>query len=57
MVSVRRGSIQTAFGRRELRRGVTGQWEQLHSEELHNFLSLPNIFRAIRSMYIREWGM
>jgi hypothetical protein len=28
---------------------VTGGWRKLHNEELHNFYSLPNIIRMIRS--------
>jgi hypothetical protein len=28
---------------------VSGQWEKLHSEELNNLCSSPNIIRAIKS--------
>jgi hypothetical protein len=32
---------------------VTGDWRKLHSEELHNFYSLPNIIRMIKLRRIR----
>jgi hypothetical protein len=32
---------------------VTGQWRKLHSEELHNLYSYPNIIRQIKSRRMR----
>jgi hypothetical protein len=32
---------------------VTGEWRKLHSEELHNLYSSPNIIRQIKSR--RMW--
>jgi hypothetical protein len=32
---------------------VTGKWRTLHSEELHNFYSSPNIIRQIKSRRMR----
>jgi hypothetical protein len=28
---------------------MAGDWRRLHNEKLHNFYSLPNTFRAIKS--------
>jgi hypothetical protein len=43
------------FENRDLRRifwpkrdDVTGEWRKLHSEELHNIYSSPNIIRQIK---------
>jgi hypothetical protein len=32
---------------------VTGEWRKLHSEELHNLYSSPNIIRQNKSRRIR----
>jgi hypothetical protein len=32
---------------------VTGDWRKLHSEELHNLYSSPNIIRMIKSRRMR----
>jgi hypothetical protein len=35
---------------------VTGQWRKLHSGELHNLYSLPDIIRHIKSRRMRWAG-
>jgi hypothetical protein len=35
---------------------VTGDWSKLHSVELHNLYSSPNIIRQIKSRRIRRAG-
>jgi hypothetical protein len=35
---------------------VTGEWRELHSEELHNLYSFLNIIRYIKSRRIRWAG-
>jgi hypothetical protein len=35
---------------------VTGEWRRLHSEELHNLYSSPDIIRQIRSRIMRCAG-
>jgi hypothetical protein len=35
------------------REEVAGGWRRLHSEELHNFNSLPNIIRVIKLRKMR----
>jgi hypothetical protein len=35
---------------------VTGEWRNLHSEELHNLYSSPNIIRQVKSRRIRWAG-
>jgi hypothetical protein len=35
---------------------VTGEWRKLHSEELHNLYSSPDIIRQIKSRRIRFAG-
>jgi PAS domain-containing protein len=35
---------------------VTGEWRELHSEELHNLYSSPNIMRQGKSRRIRWAG-
>jgi hypothetical protein len=35
---------------------VTGGWKKLHSEELHNLYSSPNIIRMIKSRRMRWAG-
>jgi hypothetical protein len=32
---------------------VTGEWRKLHSEELHNLYSSPDIFRQVKSRRMR----
>jgi hypothetical protein len=54
---------QRVFGNRVLRRifgrkrdEVTGDWRKLHSEELNDLYSSPNIFRIIKSRRMRWAG-
>jgi hypothetical protein len=35
---------------------VTGQWRKLHSEELHNLYSTPDIIRQVKSRRMRWAG-
>jgi hypothetical protein len=35
---------------------VTGEWRKLHSEELHNLYSSPDIIRQVRSRRMRWVG-
>jgi hypothetical protein len=52
-------TIENRFLRRILgpkRDEVTGDWRKLHSEELHNLYSSPNIIRQIKSMRMR-WAV
>jgi hypothetical protein len=35
---------------------IIGGWRKLHSEELHNMYSSPNIIRVIKSRRMREAG-
>jgi hypothetical protein len=35
---------------------VTGEWRKLHSGELHNLYSTPNIIRQIKSKRMRWVG-
>jgi hypothetical protein len=35
---------------------VTGEWRKLHSEELHNLYSSPDIIRQVRSRRMRWAG-
>jgi hypothetical protein len=35
---------------------VTGEWRELHNEELHNVYSSPNIIRMIKSRMMRWTG-
>jgi hypothetical protein len=35
---------------------VTGEWRKLHSEELHNLYSCPDIIRQIKSRQMRWAG-
>jgi hypothetical protein len=35
---------------------VTGEWRKLHSEELHNLYSCPDIIRQIKSMRMKWTG-
>jgi hypothetical protein len=43
--------LRRIFGRK--REEVTGGWRRLHTEELHNLYSSPNIIRMIKSMRMR----
>jgi hypothetical protein len=36
---------------------VTGEWRKLHSEELHNLYSSPNIIRKVKSRRMRWAGL
>jgi hypothetical protein len=38
------------------RDGVTGEWRRLHSEELNDLYSSPNVIRVIKSRRIRWAG-
>jgi hypothetical protein len=38
------------------KRDVDGSWRKLHNDELHNLISLPNIFRVIKSRRMRWAG-
>jgi hypothetical protein len=51
------------FGSRVVRRifrpkrdETTGEWRKLHSEELHNLFSSPNVIRQIKSRRMRWVG-
>jgi len=46
--------LRRIFGPR--RDEVTGEWRKLHSEELHNLYSSPNIIRQIKSRRMRWVG-
>jgi hypothetical protein len=35
---------------------VTGEWRKLHNEELHNLYSSPDIFRQVKSRWMRWAG-
>jgi hypothetical protein len=35
---------------------VTGSWRGLHNEELHNFYSLPSLFRMVKSRRMKWAG-
>jgi hypothetical protein len=35
---------------------VTGEWRKLHSEELHNLYSSPDIIRQVKSRRMRWAG-
>jgi hypothetical protein len=43
--------LRRIFG--PMRDEVTGEWKKLHSEELHNLYSLPDIIRQIKSRQMR----
>jgi hypothetical protein len=38
------------------RDNVMGEWRKLHSEELHNLYSSPNIIRQMKTMRMRLTG-
>jgi hypothetical protein len=38
------------------REGVIEGWKRPHNEELHNWYSLPDIIRMIRSKRMRQMG-
>jgi hypothetical protein len=46
--------LRRMFGHK--RDEVTGEWRTLHSEELHNLYSFPDIIRQIQSRRIRWKG-
>jgi hypothetical protein len=46
--------LRRIFGRK--RPEVTGEWRNLHSEELHNLYPSPNIIRHIKSRRMRLSG-
>ena len=46
--------LRTIFGPK--RDGVTGEWRKLHSEELNDLYSSPNIVRVIKSRRMRWAG-
>jgi hypothetical protein len=48
------GVLRRLFGPK--RDEVTGEWRKLHSEELHNLYSSPNIIRMIKSRRLRWAG-
>jgi hypothetical protein len=48
------GMLRRIFGPK--RDEVTGQWRKLHSAELHNLYSSPDIIRQIKSRRIRWAG-
>jgi len=48
------GLLRRIFGSR--RDEVTGEWRELHNEELNDLYSSPNIFRVIKSRKIRWAG-
>jgi hypothetical protein len=35
---------------------VTGEWRNLHNEEIHEFYSSPSIIKIIRSRRMRQTG-
>jgi hypothetical protein len=62
-ITLREGHRLRVFGNRVLRgifgpKGdeVTGEWKRLHSGELHNLHSSPDIIRQIKSMRMRWAG-
>jgi hypothetical protein len=62
-VTLREENRLRVFENRVLRRifgpkrdEVTGEWRKLHSEQLHNLYSSPNIIRQIKSMRMRWAG-
>jgi hypothetical protein len=48
------GVLRRIFGPK--RDEVTGEWRELHSGELHNLYSSPDIIRRIKSRRIRWAG-
>jgi hypothetical protein len=46
--------LRRIFGPR--RDEVTGEWRKMHTEELHNLYSSPNIIRMIKSRMMRWAG-
>jgi hypothetical protein len=62
-VTLREGHRLRVFGNRVLRgifgpkrEEVTGEWRKLHSGELHNLYSSPDIIRQIKSRRMRWAG-
>jgi hypothetical protein len=50
-----KGVLRGIFGPK--RDEVTGDWRQLHNEELHNLYCSPGIIRMIKSSRMRWQGM
>jgi hypothetical protein len=48
------GVLRRVFGPK--RDGVTGEWRNLHTEELNDLYSLPNIVRVVKSRRMRWVG-
>jgi hypothetical protein len=48
------GVLRRIFG--PMRDEVTGEWRKLHSEELHNLYSSPNIIRQINRRRMKWVG-
>jgi hypothetical protein len=46
--------LRRIFGQKRVE--VTGEWRKLHTEELHNLYSSPNIIRTIKSRRMRWAG-
>jgi hypothetical protein len=62
-LSLREGHRLRVFENRVLRRifgpkryDVMGEWRKLHSGELHNLYSSPDVFRQIKSRRMRWAG-
>jgi hypothetical protein len=47
-------ALRRTFGPK--REELTGGWRRLHSEELHNLYTSPNIIRVIKSRWIGRAG-
>jgi hypothetical protein len=47
-------ALRRIFGTK--RNEVTGEWNKLHNEELHNLYSSPDIIRQVKSRRIRWAG-
>jgi hypothetical protein len=63
-LTLRKGHIPRVFQNRVLRRifgpkrdEVTGEWGELHNEELRNLYSSPSIIRIIKSRGMKWAGM
>jgi hypothetical protein len=47
--------LRRIFGRK--RDEITGEWRQLHNEDLHDLYSSPSIIRIIKSRRLRWSGL